>query len=307
MSVERRIIKAPSSDGIHTLAGVLYLPAGEVKGIFHIVHGMTEYIGRYEKFMQDMAAEGYAACGYDNLGHGQTARDDGELGFIAERRGWELLARDVAVFRNAVEAEVGEHPYILMGHSMGSFIARLAAARFTRPDRLIIMGTGGKNPLSAPGIMIIDAVKLFKGGKYISKFVDNLTFGDYNKSFADDGVPNPWLTSDIEIRKKYAADKYCTFKFTVSAMGDLVRLLKYTNSSSWYKTLECELPVLLVSGERDPVGNFGKGVREVHERLQKSGHNSTLVLYPDGRHEILNDTTYPKVKEDILQFIQFIQ
>lgn len=304
MNVQKRSLNVPSSDGIHTLKGYLYLPEGDVKGIFHVVHGMTEHIARYDRFMTDMATEGYAVCGYDNLGHGYTADSDDELGFIAHRRGWELLARDVALFRGAVENEVGKLPYYLMGHSMGSFTVRLASERFTNPDKLIIMGTGGKNPLAAPGLMIIGAVKLLRGERHISKFLDNMMFGSYNNGFPDDGVPGAWLTGDVEIRRAYYADKFCTFKFTASATGDLVRLLKYTNSPRWYKNLSREIPILLVSGEKDPVGNYGKGVREVHEKLKQSGHNSTLVLYPEGRHEILNDTTYKKVKEDILQFIQ---
>jgi alpha-beta hydrolase superfamily lysophospholipase len=254
--------------------------------------------------MTDIAAEGYAVCGYDNLCHGYTADNDSELGFIAHRRGWELLARDVAIFREVVENEVGKLPYFLMGHSMGSFIVRLASERFTAPDKLIIMGTGGKNPLAAPGLAIIGAVKLFRGERHISKFLDNMMFGSYNNGFTDDGVPGAWLTADTGVREKYYSDKFCTFKFTASATGDLVRLLKYTNSSSWYKNLNREMPILLVSGEKDPVGNYGKGVREVHEKLKQSGHNSTLVLYPEGRHEILNDVTYVDTKKDILRFLQ---
>lgn len=303
MSVTKKIITAPSSDGIHTLAGVLYLPDGQPKGILHIVHGMTEYIGRYDRFMSDMAAEGYAVCGYDHLGHGQTARDDSELGFIADKGGWELLVRDTEQFRRAVEGEVGELPYYLMGHSMGSFIARLAAIENRLPDKLIIMGTGGKNPLAAPGLFLIETVKLFKGKKHISKFLDGMMFGDYDKSFDDDGAPSKWLTRDTEVRKRYSADKYCTFKFTASALGDLVRLLKYSNSRRWYARMDKDLPVLLVSGDRDPVGNFGKGVREVHDGLTRAGCNSTLILYPDGRHEILNDICYPDVKRDIVEFL----
>ena len=303
MSVEKKILTAPSSDGIHTLAGVLYLPEGEPRGILHIVHGMTEYIGRYDRFMTDMAKEGYAVCGYDHLGHGQTARDDSELGFIADKRGWELLVRDVEVFRRAVESEVGERPYFLLGHSMGSFISRLSAVTNRLPDKLIIMGTGGKNPLAAPGLFLIGVIKAFKGKKHISPFLDKMMFGDYDKSFNDDDAPGKWLTRDAEVRKKYSADKYCTFKFTASALGDLVRLLKYSNGRKWYAEMDKSLPVLLVSGESDPVGNFGKGVREVHDGLVRKGCNSTLLLYPDARHEILNDICYPEVKKDILEFI----
>lgn len=303
MSVQKKSIGVLSSDGIHTLKGYIYLPHGEVKGILHVVHGMTEHIARYDRFMTDVAKEGYAVCGYDNLGHGYTAEADGSFGYIAKRRGWELLARDVALFRAAVENEVGKLPYYLMGHSMGSFIVRLAAERFTRPDKLIIMGTGGKNPLAIPGLMLIGVVKLFKGDKHISRFLDNMMFGSYDNGFADDGVSRAWLTADVDVRKRYDADKFCTFKFTASALGDLVRLLKITNSTRWYKRVDRDMPILLISGERDPVGSFGKGVREIYKKLKNSGHSVELALFENGRHEILNDTTYGDTRDRILVFI----
>ena len=303
--MDKREFKVLSSDNVHMLAGVVYLPEGEAKGLFHVVHGMTEHMGRYERFMADMAKEGWICFGYDNLGHGRTAKDDSELGYIADKRGWEFLARDVGIFSEAVRAEYGNNdmPYVLMGHSMGSFISRLAAERYVKPQKLIIMGTGGPNPAAGAGIALIEAVKLFKGGKHISPMVDKLVFGDYNKKFKDSDVaPGAWITTDVEIRKKYAADRFCAFKFTVSAMGDLVRLLKYSNRGGWYKNLSGDISILLVSGEDDPVGGYGKGIITVRDKLTSAGKNVTCRLYSGARHEILNDFTYDTVKNDILNF-----
>ncbi|MBQ6848092.1 MAG: alpha/beta fold hydrolase [Clostridia bacterium] len=299
-----------SSDGIHMLKGLVYLPKGEPIGIFHIVHGMTEHIGRYDKLMNDLALSGYICCGYDNLGHGNTANGDAELGYIAKQNGHELLARDVKLFADAVMTEfVSENqklPYYLMGHSMGSFITRLAVVKYIRPDKYIIMGTGGKNPATGAGLAVIALIKYIYGDHHISPLVDSLAFGSYNKRFgggtADD--PLPWLTRDKAHREKYYADKFCTFKFTVSAMGDLIRLTKITNHDSWYKAVSKTLPILLLSGEEDPVGEYGKGVRQVAKNLQKLGCNVYYKLYQDARHEILNDSTYEQVKNDILSFLQ---
>lgn len=293
-----------SSDGIHTLKGVIYLPDGDAKGYFHIVHGMTEYIGRYDGIMSDLASEGYICFGYDHLGHGMTANDDSELGYIAKKRGWDNLCRDVAVFSDAVRKEAGlELPYYLMGHSMGSFIVRLAAEKYVSPEKLIVMGTGGANPAAGAGLALISLIKLFKGDRHISKFIDGVAFGSYNSRFKDelDIAPGAWLTTDIDVRKKYHADKYCTFKFTVSAMGDLMQLLKRSNRSAWYKNIP-DMPILLVSGEDDPVGNYGKGVTGVKNKLEKSKKKVSCILYKGARHEILNDFTYSQVKSDILNF-----
>ncbi len=306
MSVIKKEFCVPSSDGKHNLAGVVYLPEGEKKGFFHIVHGMTEHMGRYERFMNDMAENGYICFGYDNLGHGKTVNDDSELGFIASKDGYLLLAKDVKVFSDAVRKSFDAEnklPYILMGHSMGSFIVRLAAQRFVKADKLIIMGTGGPNPAAKIGLGLIALIKAVKGERHISKLIDKMAFGSYNKRFGGGSKedPSPWLTCDEEVRKRYYADKYCTFKFTVSAMGDLIELIDITNAGAWYEALP-KMPILLVSGADDPVGNYGKGVNTVYCKLKKHGFDAISILYDGARHEILNDFTYEQVKNDILKF-----
>ena len=159
MTYTKKTFGCLSSDGTHTLRGVIYLPDGEAKEYFQIVHGMTEYIGRYDRIMSDLASEGYICFGYDHLGHGMTANDDSELGYIAKKRGWEHLCKDVALFSDAVKKEVGlDLPYFLMGHSMGSFIVRLAAEKYVTPDKLIVMGTGGANPAAGAGLALISLI-----------------------------------------------------------------------------------------------------------------------------------------------------
>ncbi len=297
-----------SNDNIHTLAGVLYLPKGKAKGFFHIVHGMTEHIGRYDRFMRDMAEEGYICFGYDNLGHGYTAKNERDLGYIAKSKGDDLLCRDVKTFADAViskySTEYGNLPYYLMGHSMGSFITRLTVEKYIKPYKYIIMGTGGKNSAAGAGLLVIALIKLFKGERHISPLVDKLAFGKYNERFGggSDADPSPWLTNDEAERKKYYADSFCTFKFTLSAMGDLIRMNKNSNRSAWYKNIAKDMPILLLSGDMDPVGNYGKGVKQVCDNLIKNGCDARCVLYKNARHEILNDSTYSNVKKDILDF-----
>ena len=308
MSYVKKEFKVLSSNGIHNLSGVVYLPKGEKKGFFHIVHGMTEYIGRYDRIMSELAEEGYICFGYDHLGHGKTANDKSELGFFASKGGYDLLCRDVKVFSDAVREEYDPNldmPYYLMGHSMGSFVVRLATERYVQPDKLIIMGTGGANPAAGPGIALISLIKLFKGEKHISKLVYKLAFGGYNNKFKDDDnlSSQSWLSTDLSIRNKYMDDDYCTFKFTVSAMGDLMTLLQKCNRGAWYKNMP-PIPMLLVAGSDDPVGNYSKGVLDVENKLQKSGHNARAIIYKGARHEILNDFTYDEVKKDILEFVK---
>lgn len=305
--IEKKILSVPSSDGIHNLSGVVYLPDGEVKGLFQVVHGMTEYVERYDRFLTDMAKNGYIAFGYDHLGHGKTVNNDSELGYIAKKKGWELLAKDVKVYSDAVRQRFGNEdmPLCIMGHSMGSFISRLAAEKFVTPRSLIIMGTGGPNPAAGIGIALVEIIKRFKGDKHFSKLIDNIAFGSYNKRFGGNIPEDPklWLTNDENVRKKYYADPYCMFNFSVSAMGDLIRLIKYTNSDKWYKNISESLPMLLLSGADDPVGNYGKGIKIVETRLRKYEKKVDSKLYQGARHEILNDFTYEEVCSDILKFL----
>lgn len=309
MAIQKQEYKVLSTNGIHNLAGVVFLPECEPVGFFQVVHGMTEYIGRYERFMREMAERGWICFGHDHLGHGHTVNDASELGFIAHENGYDLMQRDVGAMANAVIEQFvpdgKKLPHVLMGHSMGSFIVRLATANgYVKPDRLIVMGTGGPNPVAGLGLALIKVVKAVRGERHISKLLDTMAFGTYNDAWKNSGetAPNPWLTSNEEVRVRYFADPLCTFKFTVSAMGDLITLTKEANDRKWYQKMPTDLPILLVAGAEDPVGEFGKGVKTVHEKLIKTGHNSTLRLYENARHEILNDISYDDVVSDILEF-----
>ncbi len=299
-SLENKIID--SSDGIHKLNIRIYIPDSKPKGLFHVVHGMTEHIDRYAYFMSQMAEAGYICFGYNNLGHGDTALNDSELGFIASEKGYALLALDVSSAARFMKEEYGDLPYILMGHSMGSFIVRVAAKEYITPDKLIIMGTGGPNSAAGMGLKILKVIKKLKGERHISKLSYALAFGSYNRRFGDDD-PNNWLTNDAEIRRKYAEDKFCTFKFTVSAMIDLITLNVLANTNEWFSDF-AGLPILLVSGEYDPVGDDGKGVKVVYDKLKENGAAVQMILYENARHEILNDFCKEQVTQDIIEFIE---
>ncbi len=208
MSFEIKEITLGSTDNIHTLVGRIYIPEGEIKGLFHIVHGMTEHIERYDRLMSFMAEHGFVAFGYDNLGHGKTAKSSEELGFIAHNDGWKYLVNDVAAFDKAIMSMYPDKKLVLMGHSMGSFIVRLAAQNFGELyDKLIICGTGGKNPLAGAGLLLTRLIAFFKGEKYVSALVDKMAFGSYNSKFEGESSRR-WLTKDENVIAKYENDKF---------------------------------------------------------------------------------------------------
>jgi alpha-beta hydrolase superfamily lysophospholipase len=293
----------PSNDGVHTLRATVYLP--EIpKGIVQIVHGMAEHIGRYDDFMTYLAENGFIACGHDHLGHGKTAENETELGFFAEKDGDLLVCEDTFAFGKAIREEYPSLPLILLGHSMGSFIVRQTVRLHPNAcDALIIMGTGGKNPLSAFGIALSSVICALRGKKHISNLILSLAFSSYNKR-TDKKNPFAWLTRDEKEIEKHNADPLCMFRFTVSAMRDLIRLQSRANQKAWYANLPKDMPIFIVSGEEDPVGNYGKGVEEIHTSLLAEGIlNVTRKIYPDMRHEILNELERQTVYQDILLFV----
>ena len=309
MNVTVKDFPVPSSDGIHTLAGHVYLPDGQIRGVLHVVHGMAEHIARYDPFMRAMAADGWLTCGYDHLGHGHTVRDASELGYIAPKRGYDLLARDVAAFYAAVceQYELADKPYALMGHSMGSFVVRYATScGYVKPAHLIVMGTGGPNPIAGVGLAVIGLVKRLRGGHHVSDLVENLAFGSYNNRFGGGGEGADgyqWLNTLREPVEVYCADPLCGYRFTVSGMSDLVTLTSRTNQRKWFKSLPSDVRVLLVSGQDDPVGDYGRGVTAVRDRLCDAGVAVKCHLYEGARHEILLDTCADTVLADIRAFL----
>lgn len=293
----------PSKDGVHTIRGTVYLPE-DPKGIVQIVHGMTEHIGRYDDFMTYLAENGFIACGHDHLGHGKTAENETELGFFAEKNGDRLVCEDTFAFGKSVKEDYPSLPLILLGHSMGSFIVRQTVRMYPNAcDALIIMGTGGKNPISALGFGTASVISLLRGKKHISELIYNVAFSSYNKRTGKENS-FAWLSRDEKEIEKHDSDPLCMFRFTVSAMRDLIRLQSKTNRKDWYANIRKDIPILIVSGAEDPVGNYGKGVEEVYSSLLAEGITDiTRKIYPDMRHEILNELNRKTVYEDILTFI----
>ncbi len=300
--MNKTAVTFPSTDNVHTLKGILYTPDCEAKGIFHHVHGMTDHKERYDSFLEEICEKGYICLAYDNLGHGETANDESELGFIASRDGYKILAEDVCSVARQMKEKYPGLPYYLMGHSMGSFIVRLAVYICPETaDKLIVMGTAGPSPVYYPGLGLIDVIRAIYGERHISPFLESVAFGTYNKRFAETG--GDWLSKDPGVREAYERDKYCNFHFTTSALHDLIKLNAAVNSKKWFYGVRKGMPVLLVSGKDDPVGDYGMGVFTVFKKLRAAGCDVQLKLYRDNRHELINDTARDKVISDILAFL----
>ncbi len=303
MQHEKRIT-FPSADGINQVTGWIYIPEGTPRGIVQISHGMCEYFQRYHRFITDMVAEGFVVCGNDHIGHGSSSRPE-NYGYFGEKNGWRYLVADLHQMTALVRKEYPQLPYFLFGHSMGSFIARLYLARYGRElDGAIICGTGGANPLAPLGVLVCSATAWFRGGRHRSPTLDRMLFGSFNKKCHPQRTDKDWLTRDEAVVDRYLQDPLCSFSFTVCGYRDLSRLSMLANRRAWFRAVPKDLPVLLIAGDKDPVGNYGKGVRQVFHRLRKAGvKDLSLQLYPDARHELFNERNYDVVYKDVRQWV----
>ena len=294
-----------SRDGVTRLA--TYRTSTEnPRALLQISHGMCEHFLRYEGFAEYLSANGILVFGHDHLGHGATAPSPQELGFIAPKKGAQLLADDVFSVAQAVKKDYPDLPLVLLGHSMGSFIARAVLEKYPSAyTAAIVMGTAGPDMPTGAGKLLATLLSALFGKRHRSPLLRAISFAGYNKHFEKGCDPNAWLTRDAEVVRRYREDPLCGFVFTAGAYRDLFTLLGSVSRREWAKNLQKDLPLLLVSGACDPVGGYGKGVKKLADRLRAAGmRNLSLSLYPEMRHEILNEISYQTVWSDLLAWIQ---
>lgn len=301
--IQREDIWFDSSNGTSRVAGFFYTcPSVPPRAVVQLSHGMCEYIGRYEEVAGYLAKNGYAVAGNDHLGHGATAT--GEYGYFGPDGARHIL-HDLHTMNQLARKRFPGLPVILLGHSMGSFFARLFAATYPDAiDALIISGTAGPNPALMGGILLSRMLSRTKGEKYRSNVIQKMAFGSYLARIPHPNTPYDWITRDEEIVAAYAKDPRCTFIFTVNAFYEMFRTLRAVSSERWAQRLKKTTPVLMFSGDQDPVGSYGKGVCTVERMLRAAGvQDLTLLLYPGGRHEMLNETNRQDVYADLLAWL----
>ncbi len=307
MKIEKTPFTVESQLKPVTVHGFFYAPIvkANAKAIVQVAHGMAEHKERYDEFATFLAENGYAVFVHDHLGHGESVDSIENLGFFGEEDGWKNLVNDCYTITKYAREVFPGKPVVLFGHSMGSFIARAYTQMYDMTlDAAIYCGTSGNNPAAGMGIRLADAIARSKGAKHKSELINSVAFGTYNKKIKPHRTAFDWLSRDNAEVDKYVADDYCGFMFTACGFRDLFSVLKYVSGKSWYKSVRKSLPILFVSGDADPVGEYGKGVRQVVDDLKKTGHdNVELKIYKDSRHEILNDFDRKTVMNDVLEWL----
>ena len=298
--IDRQEFVFPSSDGIHQVHAVLWLPEGEPRGVVQLVHGICEYALRYDPFARFLAQHGFVAAGHDHLGHGLTAKGPEEYGYFDD---WWNLVHDVRTLQLKVQETYPALPYFLLGHSMGSFVARTFLIDY--PGALtgcILSGTGQEPALTvALGKLLTGMGDPHK----VNKLFYKLSIGAYNQKFAPSRTPADWICRDEEVVDAYLADPLCNFQTTAGMNHAMMRGLQYVGNMANLKRMDRDTPIYFFAGDADPVGAQGKGVEKVAGWFRQAGMKDvTVKLYPGGRHEMLNEINREEVFDDTLSWLE---
>ena len=299
-------LRFPSSDGKNTIYAEIYTPKNVApRGIVQLAHGMIDYTARYTELASFLCSHGFIFAGNHHLGHGKSAATPEDFGYFADKGGYNYVVEDVYLMNKHLHKAYPDLPVVLLGHSMGSFISRLYVNKYpSTVSGIIIHGTGGPNPLVGVGKLLAKSIRSFYGPRHRSNLINNMAFGSYNSKFPKEEGHNAWLTRDVVRVACRDSDEFTSFKFTVSAYIDLFTFLGESNSKSWFKSYPKAMPTMIMSGDMDPVGNYGKGPRYVYKQLMINGaDNVTLKTYEGARHELFNETNCDEVFDDILAWL----
>jgi len=285
----------------------LYEPAGtEIRAAILLLHGMQEHSGRYEPVANYLKERGCAVLTYDHVGHGRTAKSDPQMGFFRKDKPGEQLIADAAQMARFLSHHFPDTPLILMGHSMGSFVARILVGKTpTRFDGAIFVGTGGPNPLAALFLPVLRLANLFaptQRSRWLNHFFLTINDRKFRHEHPNDGTN--WLSRSSTNRQAFLNDKLCGVPFSNNAFYGLISLNVKATRSDWAQTIPKEMPLLFLSGACDPIGDFGKGVTKTVKKLHIQGFKrAALKIYPQLRHEILNEDEKQQVFNDLVEWL----
>lgn len=296
-----------SRDGEHKIHAIRWIPEAEKPVcVLQIVHGMSEHIDRYDDFANYLAAKGILVVGDDHLGHGKSVNPGEPYGYFCKEDAPTVLVRDEHRLKKMMQEKNPGVPYLILGHSMGSFITRNYLMRYgSGIDGALIVGTGMQSKHALVFALALAAIeKVFCGEKHVSKLVDKAAFGVYNKKIEEPKTSFDWLSRNEENVRRYIEDPLCGFIFTVNGFQTLFKLIYNLYDTEKLKKMPANLPIFFLAGAEDPVGNYGKSVEAVYKSFREIGmENVQMKLYPKDRHELLNEVDKEDVYADIYRWI----
>ena len=297
-----------SRDNQSRIHAVRYTPGDRVPVcVVQIIHGMAEYIARYEEFARFLTERGCVVTGNDHLGHGKSVGEDKLYGYFCEQDPATVVVRDVHRLKKMTQQLYPTLPYIIIGHSMGSFILRNYLTMYgSGITGAVIMGTGYQKEGSMKAArLLVQIQKLFLGSKHVSRFCDKVSFGSYNKRIPDARTDFDWLSKDEERVQKYIDDPLCGNIFTINGFLTLTELIMRAHDPERLRKIPADLPLLVISGDADPLGGYGEGIPKVCEGLRQAGVKDVEMQFcKTGRHELLNEPEREEIMEEICTWIR---
>lgn len=293
------------SCGAGSIHCYVWEPEGEIKGVVQIVHGIAEYMPRYDDFARFLNSKGLVVVGEDHMGHGNSLAQGEVKGYFTG--GWLSAVADTHTLQRKMAEEYAQLPYFLLGHSMGSFMVRTFL--FTYPDAglrgALLSGTGWQPGFAlAAGKAMCRAEAKRHGLTATSERINKLMFGSYCKGIDPVRTPHDWITSVDAVVDAYEEDPLCGFDATIGLSMDMLDGLKLIEDRKNLEKMPKSLPVLFYSGDHDPVGAMGKGVEKSYRAFRAAGmENVTIKLYPGGRHEMHNEKNHTEVYADVWNWI----
>lgn len=294
------------SCGAGMIHGCRWEPEGEPIAVVQIVHGVAEHAARYDEFANFLTDRGFLVVAADHMGHGGSIGNDGTQGYF--EGGWFKAVADVHRLFSYTRMELPDVPYILLGHSMGSFLVRTLLIRYPKCDisAAILSGTAWMHRgIINSGIAAATLVGKRQDPRKPSKFLNDMMFGGYNRKVEHKRTDFDWLTRDSKIVDIYKADPLCGFTITAGLAKDMLTGLKYIQEPEHLAKMRKDLPVLFIAGSDDPVGGYGEGVKQAAQEFVKAGmENVSMRLYPLCRHEVLNELNREEVYGNVLEWIR---
>ena len=282
-----------STDGKTTLHGMEWVPEGrDIVGVLQIAHGVAEHIARYDHFARFLNEQGVAVVGNDHLGHGKSIAPGATPIYFGDGNTWDTVVDDLYTLHLRIKDKFPGVPLFLMGHSMGSFLARTYLIRYPGTvQAAIIMGTGWQPEIMLTGgLTMAGTIARRSGESATSDMVTNLAFGSYNKAFAPNRTPVDWLSVDTDNVDRYIADPLCGLPATVGLFRQMLTGIRFNQRPDNLRKMDKDMPILFISGEQDPVGGMMKGVVRSRDAFLAAGvKDVTLLSYAGLRHEILNE------------------
>lgn len=270
-------------------------------GFVQIIHGMQEHQNRYNFIAKKLNESGYTVITSDVRGHGENAP---LLGFFSEDNGYKLVLEDQKVITKYIKEKFNTEKVIILSHSMGTIITRNLLQTESKDYSKVIL-SGYPNYMFAVnlGVIIGKIIKLFKGSKYESELLSDMSVGSFNKKIKNPRTKLDWLSYNTENVDLYIEDPFCGFPFKTSAFMDLFKMMSLMHKKNRFKNVY-NIPLLLIAGYDDPCVGGVKGIKSSIKALRKAGfYNISAITYEKMRHEILNEKENLLVVEDITKFL----